>query len=40
MSITIRKAVEADASFIALALLESSRAGKKVGIFDVFIIKN
>jgi hypothetical protein len=34
MSITIRKAVEADASFIALALLESSRAGKKVGIFD------
>ena len=34
MSITIRKAVEADASFIAKALLESSRAGKKVGIFD------
>lgn len=34
MSITIRKATEADAPFIAEALLESSRAGKKVGIFD------
>lgn len=34
MNITIRKAIEADASFIANALLQSSRAGKKMGIFD------
>ncbi len=40
MSVTIRKAVEADASFIALALLESSRAGKKVGIFDYIFNTN
>lgn len=34
MSFTIRKATEADAPIIAEALLESSRSGKKVGIFD------
>jgi ribosomal protein S18 acetylase RimI-like enzyme len=34
MNITVRKAQESDAPFIAEALLESSRAGKKVGIFD------
>ncbi|HEX5710054.1 MAG TPA: acyl-CoA acyltransferase [Sulfuricurvum sp.] len=40
MSITIRKAEEADAAFIAEALLESSRAGKKVGIFDYIFNTN
>lgn len=40
MSITIRKAEEADAKFIAEALLESSRAGKKVGIFDYIFNTN
>ena len=34
MNITVRKAQESDALFIAEALLESSRSGKKVGIFD------
>lgn len=34
MSITIRKATETDATFIAEALYECSRAGKKIGIFD------
>lgn len=34
MSITIRKATENDGFFIAKALLESSRADKKIGIFD------
>ena len=34
MSITIRKALESDGAFIADALLKSSRADKKVGIFD------
>lgn len=40
MSVTIRKAVEADAPFVAEALLESSRAGKKVGIFDYIFNTN
>lgn len=34
MNITVRNASESDVPFIAEALLESSRAGKKVGIFD------
>ena len=35
MNITVRKASEADAEFVAQAMLESSRAGKKIGIFDM-----
>lgn len=34
MSITIRKALEGDALFIAQSLLKNSRADKKVGVFD------
>lgn len=34
MSITIRKALESDGLFIAEALLTSSRADKKIGVFD------
>ncbi|MFA6144641.1 MAG: acyl-CoA acyltransferase [Sulfurimonas sp.] len=34
MNVTVRQAKESDAPFIAEALLESSRAEKKVGIFD------
>jgi hypothetical protein len=35
MGIKVRKATEADTSFIAGAILEYSRAGKKIGIFDL-----
>ena len=35
MSIKIREAVADDASFLAEMILESSRAGKKVGLFDL-----
>jgi len=35
MSIKIRKAVVNDASFLAQMILQSSRAGKKEGIFDL-----
>lgn len=35
MNITIRKAVESDAGNVAAAILASSRAGKKIGIFDM-----
>lgn len=35
MSIKIRKAVASDASFLAQMILQSSRAGKKVGVYDL-----
>lgn len=35
MTITIRKASETDIDIVAQALLEGSRAGKKVGLFDL-----
>lgn len=35
MNIKIRKATEGDAPFLAQSMLESSRSGKKKGIFDV-----
>lgn len=35
MAITVRKASEADIDIIAQALLESSRGGKKIGLFDL-----
>jgi len=35
MSIKIRKAIEADSLFLAQMMLQSSRAGKKVGMFDL-----
>lgn len=35
MTITVRKASESDLDIVAQALLESSRAGKKVGLFDL-----
>lgn len=35
MNITVRKASEADADMVAQALLEGSRAGKKIGLFDL-----
>lgn len=35
MSIKIRKALAADAPFLAKMILQSSRAGKKEGIFDI-----
>ena len=34
MKVTVRKASEADTVIICKALLESSRAGKQVGLFD------
>jgi hypothetical protein len=34
MNITVRKATETDVEIIAQALLEGSRAGKKIGLFD------
>ena len=41
MAIKIRKATADDAPFLAQMILQSSRAGKKVGMFDlVFNIKN
>lgn len=35
MAITVRKASEADIESVARALLEGSRAGKKIGLFDL-----
>ena len=35
MSIKIRKALKSDANFLAQMILQSSRAGKKFGLFDV-----
>ncbi|KFN39087.1 MAG: hypothetical protein JU82_08605 [Sulfuricurvum sp. MLSB] len=35
MAVTVRKASEADIEIVAQALLESSRAGKKIGLFDL-----
>ncbi len=35
MAITVRKASEADIDMIAQALLESSRGGKRIGLFDL-----
>lgn len=35
MAITVRKASEADSDLIAHAILESSRSGKKIGLFDL-----
>jgi ribosomal protein S18 acetylase RimI-like enzyme len=35
MAITVRKASEADLESVAVALLEGSRAGKKIGLFDL-----
>jgi hypothetical protein len=35
MAITVRKASEIDIDIIAQALLESSRGGKKIGLFDL-----
>lgn len=35
MKVTVRKASEADAPIICQALLEGSRAGKKIGLFDL-----
>ena len=40
MSIKIRKAVESDSPFLAQMILQSSRAGKKVGIFDLLFETN
>lgn len=35
MTITVRKASEADIDIIAQALIEGSRSGKKIGLFDL-----
>jgi len=35
MGVNIRKAEEKDASFLAEMILQSTRAGKKYGIFDL-----
>jgi N-acetylglutamate synthase-like GNAT family acetyltransferase len=40
MSIKIRKAIESDSPFLALMILQSSRAGKKDGIFDMIFETN
>jgi len=40
MSIKIRKATVADSTFLAQMILQSSRAGKKVGIFDLLFETN
>jgi len=40
MSIKIRKATASDASFLAQMILQSSRAGKKEGIFDLLFETN
>ncbi|MBU1989293.1 acyl-CoA acyltransferase [bacterium] len=40
MSIKIRKATVEDASFLAKMILQSSRAGKKIGMFDVLFDTN
>ncbi len=39
--IDVRKAVKGDSKFLALSMLKSSRAGKKIGIFDlIFEVDN
>ncbi len=35
MAVTVRKASEADIEIVVQALLESSRSGKKIGLFDL-----
>ena len=40
MSIKIRKAIDKDAPFLAQMILQSSRAGKKDGIFDLIFETN
>ena len=40
MSIKIRKATTADSAFLAQMILQSSRAGKKVGLFDLLFEKS
>lgn len=40
MDITVRKATESDIELVAWAMLESSRAGKKRGIFDLIFETN
>ena len=40
MSITIRKASESDSPFLAEMILQSSRAGKKDGLFDLLFQTN
>ncbi len=40
MEIAVEKASEADRELIAWAMLESSRAGKKIGIFDLIFETN
>lgn len=35
MTITVRKATEADVEVVAQAMMESSRSGKKIGLFDL-----
>lgn len=40
MSIKIRQATVADAPFLAKMMLQSSRAGKKRGVFDLFFSTN
>jgi len=40
MSIKIRKAIVSDSPFLAQMILQSSRAGKKVGIFDLIFETN
>lgn len=35
MAISVRKASESDVDIVALALLEGSRGGKKIGLFDL-----
>jgi len=40
MSIKIRKALSSDALFLAQMILKSSRAGKKIGMFDLIFATN
>lgn len=40
MDIKIRKATEADSEFLAWAMMESSRAGKQIGLFDLIFQPN
>jgi len=40
MNIKIRKALSSDASFLAQMILKSSRAGKKIGMFDLIFATN
>jgi len=35
MNLTIKQATAEDASFLAQMILQSSRAGKKMGLFDI-----